>query len=216
VSRICLVRHGATSWTGRRYCGRADPRLTAVGRAQADEAADRLAAMGLRVGEIRTSPLRRARQTAARIARRLDAPVIVDERLVETDFGAAEGLTLEAVRARWPELVDRILASDPAVDWPDGESAAAARARATEVADDLRATPDDVVVVSHGMTIRALADLLASEPAVPGQAVAPPGGIVVIAPASASVAPAPAAASASAPAPAPAPAPASAPPQGAR
>ncbi len=180
MSRICFVRHGATSWSGRRFCGRSDPVLSAVGRAQAATAAERLALMGFRATEIRTSPLRRARQTAERIAASVGGPVVLDRRLREIEFGAAEGLTYDAVQARWPDLAAWLLAADPEIDWPEGETAAAARARIAPVADDLRATDRDLIVVSHGGTIRSLAVLLAAARQPTAVELLPPGGIVVL------------------------------------
>lgn len=186
MTRICLVRHGATSWTGRRYSGRSDPPLSLLGLQQADAAAERLAGMALRVAEIRTSPQLRARETAERIRARLGCPVVVDDRLRETDFGAAEGLTFDEVDTRWPGLAARIVAGAPAIDWPGGESALAARERAEAVAADLRDRAGDLLVVSHGLTIRALAGLL-RQPAPGGDAPSPggeepaaPGSLTVI------------------------------------
>ena len=84
--RLYLVRH----------CDVANPRgvlygylpgfgLSEKGRAQAESLGQRLGAEPIRV--IRTSPLERARQTAAIIARHLDSPeVVVDDDLVEARF----------------------------------------------------------------------------------------------------------------------------------
>ena len=41
VTDLVLVRHGPTSWTGRRYCGRSDPPLDAAGLAAAQVAGRR-------------------------------------------------------------------------------------------------------------------------------------------------------------------------------
>jgi broad specificity phosphatase PhoE len=85
-ARLYLVRH----------CDVANPRgvlygylpgfgLSEKGLAQAEEIGRRLAGQPIRA--IRTSPLERARQTAAIIARHLDAPTVVpDDDLVEARF----------------------------------------------------------------------------------------------------------------------------------
>ncbi len=183
MSRICLVRHGSTSWTGRRYCGRSDPGLSDDGRSEAAVAAERLADLRLDVAQIRTSPRRRARETAERIAGWLGGAIVVDERLREVDFGAAEGLTFDEVQACWPELAARLLAGDAEVDWPDGETAAAVRARIAPVAGDLRAADRDTIIVTHDGTIRGLVALLGPLQGPVRAHPVQPGGIVVLDPA---------------------------------
>jgi alpha-ribazole phosphatase/probable phosphoglycerate mutase len=92
---IYLLRHGQTQWNaeGGKYLGRTDLPLTETGLRQAQEAARQLA--GISFTAIYSSPLQRAFHTA-QIAGG-GAPVITDERLVETDFGAWEGKTKDEV-----------------------------------------------------------------------------------------------------------------------
>ena len=83
---ILFVRHGETEANRARLAlGRADPPLTARGRAQADALARRLADSG--AIRVLSSPLERARATAAEIAGALALPVEEDARLVELDYG---------------------------------------------------------------------------------------------------------------------------------
>jgi len=180
MSRLCLVRHGSTSWTGRRYCGRANPGLSPEGLAEAEASAAKLAGIGLGNAEIVASPLRRARETADIISSRLGAAVREDAGLQEVDFGAAEGLSFDDIGERFPELVARILAGDTAIDWPGGETAEAVRTRVRDASERLRAIPGDIVVVSHGLAIRMLIDAL-DMPGHPGAAATlVPAGILVI------------------------------------
>ncbi len=162
--RLLLVRHGETERTAqRRYSGRADTALSARGLAQARAVAARVAAMAGAASAVLTSPLSRCTATAAEIARALgDVPVEVDEDLVECDFGEWDGLTFDDVRQRWPQELERWLAS-PAQAPPGGESfdAVAARVRratARIVGERADAT---VVVVSHVSPIKlVLRDVL--------------------------------------------------------
>src|SRR5207245_1620384 len=85
--------------TGRRYCGRTDVPLTSAGRRDATALGSRLASIA-GGALVRTSPLRRAVETAALIAR--GGPFWVDERLREIDFGAAEGLSFAELARRGP------------------------------------------------------------------------------------------------------------------
>ncbi len=72
--------------------GRSDHPLNDAGIAQAEEAAERFAAMGVKIDKVYTSPLIRAVQTAGKIAP--EAEMTVDERLIEMDYGPYEGMDL--------------------------------------------------------------------------------------------------------------------------
>ena len=163
-TRLLLLRHGETALSiQRRYSGRGDPELTARGHDQAEGAAARLAlprADGLApngVAVVLTSPLRRARQTAAAVADALDVPLVVREALTETDFGGWEGLTFSEAAERDPRLHARWL-GDEYVPPPGGESFADVGVRITaEQAAIVAAYPGaTVVVVSHVTPIKLL------------------------------------------------------------
>lgn len=89
--------------------GPADPPLAPVGRTQAEALADWLAAE--QVDAIWSSPMRRARETAAPVAERLGLEVHVDERLAEYDRHATSYVPIEELKAagdpRWNELPER-------------------------------------------------------------------------------------------------------------
>ena len=94
-----------------------------------------------------SSPLRRARQTAAAVADALDVPLVVREALTETDFGGWEGLTFAEAAERDPQLHARWL-GDEHVPPPGGESFAVVGARlAAEQAAIVAAYPGETVVV---------------------------------------------------------------------
>jgi len=164
---LLLLRHGQTELSvGRRYSGHGDPELTALGHAQAAGAAVRLAANGGDIAAILSSPLRRARQTAATVAEAVDVPLEVHEGLIETDFGAWEGLTFGEARQRDPELHARWLGSQD-VAPPGGESFAEVAQRLDAERDAILAAypGQTVVVVSHVTPIKMLLrDALAAGP----------------------------------------------------
>lgn len=167
---VLLVRHAATSWTGRRWCGRADPPLTAVGRGVArDLARDLVAELGVevarRVVALLISPARRAGQTAAPIAVAFDIDAVIDPDLVEVDVGAAEGLEWAALEMRFP-LVAAAIARGEQPDWPDGETSSAVRQRAARAVERIRSAAIDrpVVVVSHGAILHEIATGLVADP----------------------------------------------------
>ncbi|MDQ1744632.1 MAG: ribonuclease / adenosylcobalamin/alpha-ribazole phosphatase, partial [Pseudonocardiales bacterium] len=165
-TRLLLVRHGVTEFSvNRRFAGRSDLELTAEGDQQARRAADRVAQLGP-VAAVVCSPLRRTRQTAQRIADRLQLPVLVEDGLVETDFGDWDGYTYDEVRQRWPEELQRWLA-DPAVAPPSGESFEAVTRRVRRARDRIlsRHAGTTVVAVSHVTPIKVLVRLALDAPA---------------------------------------------------
>ena len=87
---LYLVRHGRTSANARGLLqGRLDPPLDDVGHRQAEA----IAAMVGRVDEVISSPLLRARETAAYFGREST----VDERWIELAYGEYEGMPTEEV-----------------------------------------------------------------------------------------------------------------------
>ncbi len=156
-TRVLLLRHGQTELSvGRRYSGHGDPELTPLGHRQAAGAALRLGKVA-GVAAILSSPLRRARQTAAAVADATGAPLVVRHRLIETDFGAWEGLTFAEARERDPALHAAWLGSED-VSPPGGESFAEVGRRIEAELAELAATYPGatVVVVSHVTPIKMM------------------------------------------------------------
>lgn len=151
-----LLRHGQTGLSAeRRFAGRDDIPLTREGVRQAGLAARRLASTGIDV--IVTSPLQRARRTAEAVAEATGAPLVVDDDMVEADFGAWQGLTFAEVGAKWPDDLAAWLASPDAAP-PDGESFAQVALRVLAGLDRLLAAHPHrtAVVVSHVTPIKTL------------------------------------------------------------
>jgi ribonuclease H / adenosylcobalamin/alpha-ribazole phosphatase len=156
-TRFLLLRHGQTELsTQRRYSGRGNPALTDVGRRQAEAAAQFLAQKG-GVAAVITSPLQRAYDTAASAAKALGLDVSVDDDLIETDFGAWEGLTFGEAAERDPEL-HRTWLRDTSVMPPGGESfdSVAQRVRRAQARIINEHGGETVLVVSHVTPIKTL------------------------------------------------------------
>ncbi|SUD47508.1 bifunctional RNase H/acid phosphatase [Nocardia otitidiscaviarum] len=159
-TRLLLLRHGQTELSvQRRYSGRGNPPLTALGREQAAGAAKMLAGKG-NIGAIVSSPLDRARETAEAAGHALGVPVRVLDGLIETDFGVWEGMTFGEAREHDPELHTRWL-GDPSLPAPGGESFDQVRERVEAVRRDLVALHpgENVLVVSHVTPIKTLLQL---------------------------------------------------------
>ena len=170
MADLIFVRHGPTSWSGQRFCGRADPALTSAGhriaRRLGNDLADVLGPTSMSAARIVSSPARRARDTAHAIALALDGPdVELDPRWAEADVGDAEGLTFEGLSALDPRLAERLAAGDVAIDWPGGESASSLRDRVASALRDLLARSPTTIVVSHAGPLRIAVALATGEPA---------------------------------------------------
>lgn len=150
---IVLVRHGRTAANAAGLLlGRADPALDDEGARQAGDLS--AACAPLDVARIVTSPLGRCRQTAAAIATAAPgAPVEVDARWIELDYGDLDGRPVAEVPAEtWGAF-----RSDVTWQPPGGESLATLGARVRNACGDLidEARERDVVVVSHVSPIKA-------------------------------------------------------------
>ena len=154
-TRALLVRHGATVHSAdRRFSGRNDLPLDAVGQAQAAALANRPFPG---VAAIVSSPIRRALQTAQAIGEALGLPVTVNDDFAELDFGVFEGLSLAEARKRYPdELTAWTRSADVAP--PGGESLAALTRRVRRGRDAVVSNfPDaEVIVVTHVTPIKML------------------------------------------------------------
>ncbi len=156
TSRVYLLRHGETRWNREdRYTSRTDLPLAEGAREALAPVAARLAGAGIE--RVLTSPLARARETAAAVAP-AGVPVSIDARVREVDFGVFEGRTRSELRTG----VDR----DAFAAWfrpghgcppaPRGETWHAARERALAVLDELAEDPRTTLVVAHGIFLKLL------------------------------------------------------------
>jgi broad specificity phosphatase PhoE len=147
---IIFVRHGQTSVNREgRFQGRLDPPLTELGQEQARGCASGLATSG--ATEVWTSPLQRAADTAREIATALAAPLEIDERLVELDYGEWDGRRFgEVDAAEWAAW-----RADPSFAPPGGESLASVGARVAAFCTERLRSDATIVAVSHVSPIKA-------------------------------------------------------------
>jgi probable phosphomutase (TIGR03848 family) len=158
---ILFVRHGQTPTTGKVLPGRAPGlHLADTGREQARAVAERIATLK-NVDAVYSSPLERARETAAPIAAARRLRVRIDRGLLECDFGQWTGCDLKRL-VKLPEW--RTVQRYPSgFRFPGGESFAEMSARMCDTTIRLReAHPGGIVVaVSHADPIKAaVADAL--------------------------------------------------------
>lgn len=152
---ILLVRHGQTFTTGKVLPGRASGlHLTENGRAEAEGVARRLSELK-KVAAVYTSPLERARETAAPIADALKHKVKIHKGLLECDFGDWTGAQLSALMKK-PEW-KTVQRAPSTFRFPNGESFTEMQTRMIGALDDIRTQHRGkvVVCVSHADPIKA-------------------------------------------------------------
>jgi probable phosphomutase (TIGR03848 family) len=170
VATVLLVRHGRTAANTSGVLAGWTPGigLDEHGRGQAEAMAARIAAAGIEIRRVVSSPLQRCQETAAiLVASAADGiPVEADERLGEARYGSWTGRKLAELAK---EDLWRVVQDQPsAVRFPDGdeypgESMAQMQSRALDAVRSLDAEVEKAhgadavwVAVSHGDVIKAV------------------------------------------------------------
>ncbi len=152
-TRICLVRHGETTWNvERRIQGQVDVPLNENGLLQAHATAQAL--VGERIDVIYSSDLARAWVTAGRIAVPRGQPVMPEPALRERHYGSFQRMTYAEARSVHPEEFARFEAREPDAGFPGGrgETLAMLDARVWTFVEAVRArhAGQSVLLVTHG------------------------------------------------------------------
>ena len=159
--KLWLVRHGQTDLNRKRLMqGRSDEPLNETGIRQAQEAA-RLTS-GVTFDAVYASPLQRAVKTASLISGWDPEKIIIDDRLIETDFGKYEKRPFRLLGPfmwlYW--LLPEVFPAPPTVERIDQMTA-----RSSSFLKELERHPAENVLVScHGGIIRALCGYLEYRP----------------------------------------------------
>ncbi len=151
---LFLARHGETRDNERGLIlGRRDPPVSERGREQAGRLASRAVAAG--VVAIWTSPLLRARQTAAVVGEMIAVEPIVMDDLIESERGDWEGRSQKQLAADSPDLFRAFEAADPDFVFPGGESLQSQVERTQSALTAIWAGRSPSLVIAHAGTIRA-------------------------------------------------------------
>jgi probable phosphoglycerate mutase len=155
ATTLLLIRHGETEYVVKGIMSARMPgvSLNENGRAQAAAVAQALA--GAPITRIYSSPMERAQETAAALARLLNLEVILAYGIIETDVGAWTGLSADQVKddPLWQVLLER----SSQLQFPGGESFAGIQQRAAAELKAIAARhPGEMVACfSHADVIRA-------------------------------------------------------------
>lgn len=166
--RIHLVRHGVTQWNrSKRFQGHTDVPLNDDGREQASATAMRLADWS--IVHCFASDLSRAFDTAAPIAEQIPAPLESEPDLREANKGEFEGKLRDPVTGLIGDETRSFDESDVHLRPPGGESMSDVRQRCVRLVQRLACRSEeipagDLLLVSHGGTMRALLTVLLDLP----------------------------------------------------
>ena len=154
---IYIIRHGQTELNNKKALqGRSDHPLNDTGIAQAQEAAAML--QNVKFDVVYSSPLIRAVQTAKILAPELEP--IIDDRLIEMDYGPYEGMDLQNLA---PEVITFFsdFIHNPA---PDGmEQLSSVVERAGLFIQEHGRTDGNILISTHAIAMKGILEYLTPE-----------------------------------------------------
>ena len=157
TTTVLLVRHGQTNSnvTGF-YMGRSGEDLDEAGYTQARRLSSRLS--GWPMASVYTSPLRRAYTTAAILAEPHLLELNVLDDLIELGLGDWQGLHMDEIKRRWPDVWQQSRIDPSEVTMPNGESFRQVTERAVRVFESVAGSNPgkQVVIVTHEVVVKVI------------------------------------------------------------
>lgn len=162
---LYCIRHGESEFNvEHRIQGQLDPPLSPTGRRQAEALA--CWARGESFDAVYSSPLARAKETAAPIAGALGLELVFDDRLRELNAGVFQGLRKDELNAAHPAALAGWRSQDPDFRIPGGESRRDLMIRGQAAFEEIRSRPHRrAIVVSHGGLLAGMLKALLGIPA---------------------------------------------------
>ena len=158
-----IIRHGQTETNRKKALqGRSDLPLNDEGRAQATKLGEYFATEGITFDAVYSSPLGRAIETAKLVAGE-DAPITVEEQIIEMDYGPYEGVSL----ADPPKEIVTFFSDFVNNPAPEGmEPLTEVQARMGGFADRIRGEGKDgrnVLISTHAIAMKGALEHLTPE-----------------------------------------------------
>ena len=151
VNLLYVARHGETEWNEKGIIsGRSDIDLSDIGYQQAKSLAEEVEELEIPITKVIHSPLNRAKETARLVAEKNNLSMVVDERLIELDYGIYDGTSDKQVEY----LQNR---TQFALRYPEGESLMDVYARVVPLLKEIEEDPENIyLLVCHNSVIRAI------------------------------------------------------------
>lgn len=150
MTKVYVVRHGQTAWNLEEvFRGRMDIPLDETGKKEVHLAGEALKDQTLHA--VYSSPLSRSMETAENIAKFHNLPVTPLEAIIDISYGDWEGVSLQKVREKFPELYALWLREPHKVRFPNGETLNEVRLRTLGAIENLVAKhqQETIALVSH-------------------------------------------------------------------
>lgn len=136
VRRVILIRAGETEWNRlMRWQGWVASPLNGHGLQQVQALSHYVRHIGM--SALYASDLRRAAQTAEILCQHLPFEPVYDARWRERDIGSWQGMTLEEIKAWYPQDYARLLADPDGFLVPEGESRLDVQRRVVAAFEDI-------------------------------------------------------------------------------
>ena len=153
---IYIIRHGQTELNNANVLqGRSDCPLNENGIAQAREVGQWMSDQGIEFSYVYSSPLKRAIRTSELIAR--GKPIVIDDRLIEMDYGSYEGMDLKNPP---PEIITFFsdFVNNPA---PEGmEPLSRVVQRTGTFLEDIKELPGNILISTHAIAMKGALEYL--------------------------------------------------------
>ena len=153
---IYIIRHGQTELNNANVLqGRSNYPLNETGIAQAREVGQWLMDQGIVFSYVYSSPLKRAIQTAELITQ--EKPIVIDDRLIEMDYGPYEGMDLQNLA---PEVITFFsdFINNPAPKGMEPLSQVVQRTGA--FLEDIKELPGNILISTHAIAMKGALEYL--------------------------------------------------------
>jgi len=157
MTKLYLIRHGQTGDNySQRFCGWTDAPLNELGKSQAQSLTS--AFEDIEIDIIYTSDLKRAKETASYIKKGKGFFVKELDSLRELNFGVAEGLIVEEIKEKHPQVYEDMEKDYIGAKFPEGESLEDMHNRVSQAIDDILVKHDgqSIALVAHSGVIRSI------------------------------------------------------------
>jgi phosphoserine phosphatase len=162
MSKIYLLRHGETEWNRDQRaqgCSNDIP-LSETGLKQAEAVANRL--KNEKIDLFFSSPLKRAFQTAKKIAELHNSDVAIHREFLEINFGLWEGLNFQEIGEQYPEIIKIWRATPHLAEIPNAENLISLKERSMRKLNELLKEHEgkNIAIISHGITCKVIISAL--------------------------------------------------------
>ena len=154
---LFLIRHGEVDYNRQKIIvGSTDQPLNDLGRKQAEETAEKVGNLDIDI--LVSSDLKRAKETAEIIGKKIGIPIVIDSTFRERNYGSIEGNKKDDLKKMYPEYMNEKGKLILENDFPEAELVDNFYNRVIEGIDNLlkRYSDKNILLVTHAGIFRVL------------------------------------------------------------